>query len=274
MADLLIFIKKIFPEIIYGSFENYSFQKASANQLISIEDFLFNERGENLQLPQDTLSVLTIPDSGANASTIDELMIISEFALALLVNNGHPYFSIAAIFSGDKCTFARLTSQDSIDATCAFADQLTGVVISQWMKKCILAYRRQKNRIHVTAHRYVRYSRTLKDLDSLLDLCISLESLIDSQTEVSFRFSTTLAKITSLPKDEAKELSEILYKLYDLRSKIVHGDSKVNKALKKFEPHLPKLHEGAVRILTTYIYYISDKTFDEWKIYLKESVFE
>ncbi|GJQ36839.1 MAG: hypothetical protein JETCAE01_28490 [Anaerolineaceae bacterium] len=145
MADLLILIKKIFPDDVYGSFENYSIQKANPIQVITIEDYIFSNLGEKLQLPQDNLSILTLPDQSVNSDTVDDLMIVVEFALALLVNEGHPYISSVAIFSGEKCSFAKLTSFANHDVSCEFSVQLTGAVIAQWVKRCISAYRRQKN---------------------------------------------------------------------------------------------------------------------------------
>jgi len=106
--------------------------------------------------------------------------------------------------------------------------------------------------------------------DALVDLCICLESLIESQTEISFRFATCLAKASRL--GNAEEISDLLSDLYDLRSKVVHGTDST-KEHKRVTPNTTKLRLFARAILTAYILYLTEHTKDEWKKYLKSALF-
>ena len=116
----------------------------------------------------------------------------------------------------------------------------------------------------------MRYSRQDRSLDALVDLCICLESLIESQTEISFRFGTTLAKVTR--DKSAEDTSLLLSDLYDLRSKVVHGADS-SKEYKKIAPNIDKLHAVARAILTHYVLYMAEHTKDEWKKHLRRSIF-
>jgi uncharacterized protein YutE (UPF0331/DUF86 family) len=126
--------------------------------------------------------------------------------------------------------------------------------------------------MHITADRYVRYARTQHLKDSLLDLCISLESLLDSQTEIAFRFGTCLAKVTGQKGKAAETTAGLLSHLYGLRSKIVHG-ADPEKELKKIESHLPNLHTIAQVILTKYVLFMSEHSRADWRQHLNALIF-
>jgi hypothetical protein len=96
--------------------------------------------------------------------------------------------------------------------------------------------------MHITASRYVRYARGDNQQDKLTDLCISLESLLDGKTEIAFRFGCCLAKVTGSKGKKAEDSAQLLSQLYDLRSKIVHGDPEAIKAMQKMEPNIALLH--------------------------------
>jgi hypothetical protein len=150
-----------------------------------------------------------------------------------------------------------------------FAKKLTKAAASTWVRHFFAARRKTKDRLHITADRFVRYSKMNNSRDALVDLCICLESLIESQTEISFRFAMCLAKISGLKS--AEETSELLSDLYDLRSKVVHGvDS--NKEHKRVEPSAVKLRLAARTILTAYVLYLTEHTKEEWKKHLKSSL--
>lgn len=103
-----------------------------------------------------------------------------------------------------------------------------------------------------------------------MDLCICLESLIEADTEISFRFGTTLAKVTR--DKEAEEISHLLSELYNLRSKVVHGTDP-SKEHRKMTPNTAKLRSVARAILTTYVLFMTEHTKDEWKRHLRSSLF-
>jgi len=106
-----------------------------------------------------------------------------------------------------------------------------------------------------------------------VDLCISLESLLDASTEISFRFGLSLAKITGERGAQAEVLADLLSDLYDVRSKIAHGDPQATKLLERLRPRLPALHQLSRRILTLYILYMSDNSRANWKAHVRASQF-
>jgi hypothetical protein len=151
-----------------------------------------------------------------------------------------------------------------------FLNKLKGNAASTWLRQFFIARGNTKDRLHVTADRFVRFCIAGSTTDGLLDLCISLESLIESETEISFRFAVCLAKVTDEP--DAEELSGMLSDLYSLRSKVVHG-SDTGKAHKKLAPNIPRLRGTARTILTKYIFHLAENTKDDWKRRLKSSLF-
>jgi hypothetical protein len=130
-----------------------------------------------------------------------------------------------------------------------------------------------KERMHITASRYVRFLRADNVPDGLMDLCISLESLLDAQSEISFRFGACLAKFTGASGQTAQESAKLLWELYDLRSKIAHGDPKATKLIREIEPKIPILRILSRKILTNYILFMSGHTRDEWTAHLKSCLF-
>jgi hypothetical protein len=273
MADLHILIETHLPEKMYGGFEQIIIHKLSQAIQISIEDYLFSSSSSQVRLSSSGLSVITISDLNLTSENVDDLTLAAEFGLTLIATEGHPSIIGSAIFSDGKCMFANVVPSSQGFSECKFAHRINALVVAQWLRRCLLARKNLKDRFHVTAHRYVKYAKSKNDPDALLDLCISLESLLDSSTEIGFRFSTCLSKVTGVKATEAKVFSEILSDLYDLRSKIVHGDHEAGKLMKKLGPRLPDLDRGAKRVLTTYIFYLSEHSRKEWKDHLRNCLF-
>jgi hypothetical protein len=73
-----------------------------------------------------------------------------------------------------------------------------------------------------------RFSKSLDDVhveDILLDNVISLESMYSAnESELSFKFSIRVASLLGRNPNEMKKLQKFMYEIYDLRSRIIHGD--------------------------------------------------
>lgn len=272
MADLVIVTDQIFPEYMLGAHTGFSLRPLSTAERISIEDYLFNE-GEKVSVADDAQAVV-IPDAPSGAIGLINHALVAEFSLALLATSGHPSFQLVTKFEREACSFARLqlANRDNFPRA-KFVNSLKNDATAQWLSRCYSAKGNLKDRVHVTANRYVRFARSNDLQDSLLDLCISLESLIDSQTEVSFRFGVCLAKITRAKGPESEEKANLLSQLYDLRSRIVHGDPRSTVMLKKIAPQMPYLRRLAREILTIYLLYMSEHSYEEWKAHVKASLF-
>jgi hypothetical protein len=95
-----------------------------------------------------------------------------------------------------------------------FAAAIVGTAAVKWIRYFFRAARNTPDRMHITADRFVRYLRATNTTDGLLDLCISLESLLDSQTDIKFRFGTCLTKVIGQKGQEAEQTAELLGDLY------------------------------------------------------------
>jgi hypothetical protein len=205
---------------------------------------------------------------------MEEYATLAEFALLLLAVAGHPSLLAIGVFSSNECSHAwPLEHSPKQLIAPEFARRMNGRATSQWIRRCSMARHNLKDRMHITASRYVRYARAENQQDGLTDLCISLESLLDGQTEISFRFGCCLAKVTGSKGKKAEDSAKLLSQLYDLRSKIVHGDPEAIKAMKKMEPNIPLLHTLARTILTSYVLFTSERSRNEWKAHLKSCLF-
>lgn len=242
----------------------------SEEERFSIEDFYF-KTDRRVSIPADATAIVfdhTAVEAGAN---LDELATYVEFGLGILTIRGfEPIVQIALLDGSLKCTRSIERHNGTPSLGIDFPRKITPGAASLWFRQLFIARKKTKDRLHITADRFVRYSRSQNTLDSLVDLCICLESMLDVTTEISFRFGVCLAKVSM--SDNAEDLSHLLSDLYDLRSKVVHG-SDPTKPHAKIKPHLGKLRTSARTILTTYILYLTKHTKEEWKKHLHASLF-
>jgi len=244
---------------------------SSQGERLAIEDYFFSQDVKTTLDPATTAVVVS--QSLTPKATMEEFAILIEFALGILAVSGFQSVGIVATFNSLNCSEALQRSNKAATDAATFPRRVRKAAASAWIRRFFAARLHTKDRMHITADRFVRYSRTKSSPDSFLDLCICLESLLDSQTEISFRFGTCLSKVMGGTGTEAEELSDLLSDLYDLRSKVVHG-TEATKEHKKIDPHVVRLHQVARRILTTYVLYMSEHTRDEWKKHLRSSIFK
>jgi hypothetical protein len=120
---------------------------------------------------------------------------------------------------------------------------------------------------------FLRYRDHGPIVDRLTDLCISLESLIDSQTEISFRFSTCLARLGGIRGTDAESASLLLKDLYNFRSKVLHGDPAYAKLLVALEPRALDLSRLARKKLVHYFLFLAENSKSSWKEHLSKDLF-
>lgn len=65
--------------------------------------------------------------------------------------------------------------------------------------------------------------------DKLIDLCISLESIFQAQTEISFQFALFNSLLSEDDFNKRLEIFKTLKKLYDQRSNVVHGNKELDQ---------------------------------------------
>jgi hypothetical protein len=267
MADFYALTSKELPPALHGVDGEFSIRTLSDRERIAIEDYFFRKQ-EKVSLSSKTTAVVVPQSQAANTSTEDFAVLI-EFALGILCVSGFQPITTVAVVNPSNCSDALQRSYGEVAESPRFPKRLRKAAASTWVRYFFEARLKTKDRLHITADRFVRYLRMSDSRDSLVDLCICLESLIESSTEISFRFAMCLTKIAGLKDNEAT--SELLADLYDLRSKVVHGTDPT-KEHKKVQPNTATLRSTARAILTAYILYLTEHTKDEWKKYLRTSL--
>jgi hypothetical protein len=268
MLDFYALTGTPLPPALHGADAGFAVRALFHSERLAIEDHFFGKNTRLATLTQKTTAI-TAPHDHTGNCTLAEFGILTEFALAVLTTRGFHPVSIVAAFNGATCVEG-VERPHLAGYTSEFPKRLLKTAASTWIRHVFQARRKLKDKLHVTADRFVRYSRITNSSDALLDLCICLESLIESQTDISFRFAACLAKITGL--DNAAEISDLLSDLYDLRSKIVHGADPA-KAHIKIQPHASKIRLVARAALTSYILFLTEHSQEDWKKHLRHSLF-
>ena len=115
-----------------------------------------------------------------------------------------------------------------------------------------------------------------ESLDKIIDITISLETLISGTTELRNKFSLFNAWSAGADNELRGEYYELLLKLYDARSAIVHGSSMTDKEYrKKIEPIInnwDKIIEIAKKSIGYYLLYKYQKETDTWYDHQKKLV--
>lgn len=110
--------------------------------------------------------------------------------------------------------------------------------------------------------------------DKIIDVAISLESLLSSSTEINFKFAlynSFIARTSPVDRETAFQLFKLLY---DARSKIVHGEIKKNvKVIAKAIDALPTILDLAHAAITYYAFFLYSNGPDEWQNHLDKLVF-
>ena len=233
MANFYALSSTPLPEVLLGTDSECSIRTLHLEERIAIEDFFFLQ-GTKLELNADTTALVVSQDLLGKAS-LQEFGILSEFVLAVPTVSGFSDIGIVATLNDNACAGAYRHPPLTPEANAVFPKNFGEAAMRTWLRHFLTARGKSEDKLHITADRFVRYLKATNSQDGLVDLCICLESLIESQTEISFRFSTCLAKV--MGGIEAEEISSLLGGLYDLRSKVVHGTD-ASKAHSKLSPNL------------------------------------
>jgi Apea-like HEPN len=268
MADYYALTSEPLPQTMFGADSGCAIRQLSEKERLEIEDYFF---ARGMRVPVSAVSTAVIaPQVRLGTVSIEEFAVLTEFALGVISLAGYQAVSTVAIFSDSKCTEILQRPRLPRGPTPRFPKKLVNAIPSAWVR-CIFEVRQKlEGQLHITADRYVRYLRADDSPDGLVDLCICLESLIESQTEVSFRFGVCLSKICGLK--DARGSAEILSDLYSLRSKVVHG-SDPSREHRKVQPNLLNLRRIARSVLVTYILYLTKHSKKEWQQHLRDSLF-
>jgi hypothetical protein len=266
MAVLYALTKDPLPAAIHGTDGDFSIRTLADRERILIEDY-FPRKEIKVALAHDATAVV-VPQIQLANSVMDDVAVLVEFALGVLSTSGFSPITTVAVLNASTCGDAlRRPCQEDTNLP-RFPRKLVKAAASTWINHVFTVRQKIKGNLHITADRFVRYLKMNNTRDALVDLCICLESLIESSTEISFRFAVCLAKVSS---KNAEPISDLLSDLYDLRSKVVHGTD-FTKEHKKVLPHTDKLRLASRAILTEYVLYMTAHTKEDWKRYLRSSL--
>ncbi|MGD0489166.1 MAG: hypothetical protein ABSB94_18515 [Syntrophorhabdales bacterium] len=130
--------------------------------------------------------------------------------------------------------------------------------------------------VYVTLSRFNTALTRTAESDRLIDITISLESLIREKNELNFKFATYLSFIIGKTPQERLDTFQLLHGLYSARSGIVHGtpegkDSR--KGLRQVSENWDRIIWSAKAALIYYVFYLYSEITDEvkgsWKDHLK-----
>lgn len=163
----------------------------------------------------------------ADIELIKRNHILTSLVFAMTLSEQKPYAplvtsgSILIPFSGGEITETYLTT-NSI---------LSEVVVEETQVKAIedtanILYNNYSHRIKVASTRIISaISQRLDKSDSLIDAIIAWENLVGTSTETVFRVTAALTNLLELDKDKRLDFRKKLKDIYNVRSRIVHGDS-------------------------------------------------
>jgi hypothetical protein len=104
--------------------------------------------------------------------------------------------------------------------------------------------------------------------DQIIDITISLESIVESSTEIKFRFSLYNSLVAEPDTMKRRATFEMFETLYDARSAIIHGDIKSRANAKKIEAtrqSMRDIHKAAVAVVSYYLMYQFKERKTPWK---------
>ncbi len=276
MPDLYLITTTNIPETLQGAYKNIILRSLLYSEKIALEDKFFKD-GIQIRLESE-LYALIINDMSTirDIESLKYYTTLGEFSLAIISSGSRIWFSYAGSFSNGQFILAKIL-KSIVDNPIPpdFQNGITGMTATQWIYICLNA---GKNigieRSHITTNRYLRALFSSDIVDSILDLTISLESLLDAQTEISFRFGICLSRIIGRRGQEGADAAKLLSTLYDVRSKISYGDPKFLKKIDELTPFLPDIYRLARKVLVIYIIFVSEHKYSEWQAYLREKLFE
>jgi len=112
--------------------------------------------------------------------------------------------------------------------------------------------------------------------DQIVDITISMESLIEGKDELRYKFSLYNSLVAEADAKKRFDAFGLLQNLYDSRSAIVHGDveSKDNKkAIAKTKDNWSSILQLAKAAINYYLIFLGEHKKSEWNGHLKNLVF-
>ena len=160
MPDIYVITNSYLPKRLQGTDSGYALRSMTVKEVVSIEDRFFGQ-GHERKFDKG-IAAMIFPDASGTPTSIEEYETLAEFSLSLLTLTGHPSFFAAATFTSGSCSHAKLIGGQIRDREApTFSPRMSGRATSLWVKRCSQAKHNLKERMHITASRYVRFLRAI-----------------------------------------------------------------------------------------------------------------
>ena len=266
------------PPILLSN--DYSIEK------ISDEEFsaFFREASDEIKANLDINSTKCIKVQCLNPDkeAIKSIRTKAVFALNIFADSNPIVTSWAGHLFGDKkINLKGITDFESLAAFHKLSSK-TYKFISKTKRETIIQFFqivekavKSNTSVLFTMEKY--NSSLLRDdfLDQLLDATICFETMMPGNTELIYRLSQNISFIVGTSAPERLDIFDNMKKLYDVRSKLVHGDLKSKGTEKKIEDvknNWPIFEKYLKSAATYYLLFLSQNSKDNWENHLKEIV--
>lgn len=266
------------PPILLSN--DYSIEK------ISDEEFsaFFREASDEIKANLDinTTKCIKVQSINPDKETIKAIRTKAVFALNIFADSNPIVTSWAGHLIGDKkINLKGITDFESLAAFHKLSNK-TYKFISKTKRETIIQFFQvvekattSNSSVLFTMEKY--NSSLLRDdfLDRLLDATICFETMMPGNTELIYRLSQNISFIVGTSSNERLEIFDNMKKLYEVRSKLVHGDLKGNGIAKKMD-HVKSnwltFEKYLKSAVTYYLMFLSQNSKDNWENHLKEIV--
>lgn len=220
-------------------------------------------------------NVVNIPDL---SSIIDEVSKIS-FLLNYFTISKPVALSFGVFFSKKRKLRIQKIFDLPLIVDSRFLMNYTYNIDSQTERKTISDFYKVVNtsclenrNIYLTLSRFNAALSKSEMIDKIIDLTISLESLIEGTSELRNRFALYNAWTSQADSNRRESAYQLLLKLYDARSKIVHGSSNdlSDKIIKPVVDNWQNLIEIAKQSLAYFLLFLFNRELKEWYQHQKD----
>ncbi len=125
-------------------------------------------------------------------------------------------------------------------------------------------------KVIITLERFNSSLMRSDNRDKIIDITTSLESLINTDTEINFKFSLYNTLISHVKPEDRERIINLLKNLYKARSNIVHGSKNAGHGeLKKIMNEWGLIVQIAKACINYYIFYLGQNNPELWNNHLR-----
>lgn len=266
------------PPILLSN--DYSIEKISDDEFSAFFRDASDEIKANLDL--NTTKCIKVQCTNPDKETIKSIRTRSVFTLNIFADVNPIVTSWAGHLVGDKkINLKGITDFESLAAFHKISGK-TYKFISKTKRETIIQFFQVVEKA-ITSNSSVLFtmekynSSLLRDdfFDRLLDTTICFETMMPGNTELVYRLSQNVSFIVGATASEKLVIFDNMKKLYDVRSKLVHGDlasKDIKKKIKDVQDNWITFEKYLKSAVTYYLLFLSQHDKGKWENHLKEIV--